>query len=70
MVMLGYMVVGILIGILIKSEVEVRHRKKRIQNRLSYLQSTASRSSIEQYDNMLESIRSINKSLSAMNNQK
>lgn len=68
--MLVYMLVGILIGILIKSEVEVRHRKRRLKNRLNYLHSTASQNNIEQYDNMLESIRSINKNLSALNKQK
>lgn len=69
-VVLLYMVMGILIGILIKSEIEVRHRKRRIQNRLNYLQSTASKNNIEQYDSMLESIRSLNQSLSDMNNPK
>lgn len=64
------MLMGILIGILIKSEIEVRQRRKRIQSRVNYLQSTASKNSIEKYDNMLESIRSINKSLSAMSKTK
>lgn len=63
------MIMGIFIGILIKSEVEVRHRKRRMQNRLNYLQSTASQNRIEQYDDMLESIRSINQSLSSLNKQ-
>lgn len=67
--MMIYMIMGIFIGILIKSEVEVRHRKRRMQNRLNYLQSTASQNRIEQYDDMLESIRSINQSLSSLNKQ-
>lgn len=69
-VMLVYMIVGILVGFLIKSEIEVRHRRKRIQNRLNYLHSTANQNQIEQYDNMLESIKSINQSLSALNKHK
>lgn len=69
-VMLIYMLVGVLVGILIKSEIEVRHRRKRLQNRLSYLHSTANQNRIEQYDNMLESLKSINQSLSALNKHK
>lgn len=67
--MVVYMITGILIGILIKNEVDVRSRRKRIQNRVNYLQSTANQNNMEQYDAMLESIRSINRNLSAMDSQ-
>lgn len=68
-VMILYMLMGILIGILIKSEIEVKHRRKRLQNRISYLQSTATQHKMEHYDNMLESLRSINKNLASLNKQ-
>jgi len=67
-VMLVYMVMGILIGVLIKSEIDMRNRRKRMQNRINYLQSTAI-NNIRQYDSMLESIRNINEILSELNTQ-
>jgi uncharacterized membrane protein (DUF106 family) len=68
--MIVYMLVGILIGVLIKCEVDNRNRKKRMQNRLAYLQSKAVQEDIQKYDSMLESLKSINDSLSMINNQK
>jgi hypothetical protein len=70
MIHLLYMVMGILVGILIKYEIDMRTRKKRVKNRVNYLMATANDSKMQEYDSMLESLRSINESLSTMEKNK
>lgn len=65
-----YMVMGIFVGILIKYEIDIRARKKRVKNRMNYMVATANNSNIQQYNDMLESLRSINKSLSSLDKKK
>jgi hypothetical protein len=54
---------GIFIGLLLKYEIDIRARKKRVKNRMTYMMATANNSNIQQYNDMLESLRGINKSL-------
>jgi hypothetical protein len=58
-----YLVMGIFIGLLLKYEIDIRARKKRVKNRMTYMMATANNSNIQQYNDMLESLRGINKSL-------
>lgn len=70
MINILYLLMGIIVGILIKYEIDIKAKQKRIQNRVNSLKATADDQKMKQYDDILFSIRSINQSLSAMQNQK
>jgi hypothetical protein len=65
-----YLMMGITIGVIIRYEIDLKARRKRTQQRVLYFKSTASELNIKQYDEILNSIKSINESLSAMNQSK
>jgi uncharacterized membrane protein YqgA involved in biofilm formation len=64
-----YLVMGMIVGILIKYEIDIRAKKKRLEKRATYLKATADDSKMKQYDDILYSIRSINESLSSVQRQ-
>lgn len=63
MLELVYLVMGIIVGILIKHESEIRARKKRLHKRILYSNTIANDDTIKQYDEILSSIKSLNDSL-------
>lgn len=65
-----YMVMGIMVGILIKYELDIRARKKNLEKRSKYLKATAENSKMQEYDDILKSIRGINESLRSCQKQK
>lgn len=58
-----YLIMGIMMGMLLKHELDMRARRKRLNKRMSYIRTTANDNTIEQYDEILSSIRSLNDSL-------
>jgi uncharacterized membrane-anchored protein YhcB (DUF1043 family) len=53
-----YLVVGLLIGFLVKHEIDIRQRQKKIQN-----QQRAISKAVSSYDETLSMIRELNESL-------
>ncbi|MER2008901.1 MAG: hypothetical protein ABS939_15735 [Psychrobacillus sp.] len=66
---IAYLLMGIIVGILIKYEIDIRASKKRIERRSTYLRTTAE-NSMKEYDNILSSLKGINESLQKCNKQK
>lgn len=65
-----YLMMGIAIGVIVRYEIDIRARKKRTQQRVMYMKATASQPNMQQYDEILNSIKSINESLSSINHTK
>ena len=62
-----YLIMGVLVGILIKYEIDIRIKRKRAKRRIVHLQNKTSQTRLKQYDDILQSVRGINESLSSMN---
>jgi hypothetical protein len=65
-----YLMMGVTIGIIVRYEYEIKAKKKKAEQRLMYMKSTASKPDMKQYDDLLTSIRAINDSLSSMHDYK
>jgi hypothetical protein len=65
-----YLLMGVIVGILIKHEIDLRAKKKRILNKAGYIKATADVQTIKQYDEVLQALRGINQSLSTATVQK
>lgn len=63
---IAYLLMGAIIGVLVKYELDIKSKKKRIKKRAEYMKATANDSNIQQYDDILLSIKSINSSLVKM----
>jgi hypothetical protein len=61
---------GITVGVILRYEYDIRARKKKAQQRVVYMKAKASEPKMQQYDEILTSIRTINESLSSINNNK
>lgn len=67
---LAYLLMGVTIGIILRYEYDIKARKKKAQQRVMYIKATASEPKMQQYDEILTSIKSINESLSSINHSK
>jgi hypothetical protein len=55
---------GIMVGVLIKYEIDIMAKKKRMEERMSHIKKAKRNdSTLRQYDDILVSMRSVNKSL-------
>jgi hypothetical protein len=63
MINIVYMLMGVIVGILLKYEIDLKAKKKRLEKRSTYLKATAEHSTLQQYDEILVGLRGLNDSL-------
>lgn len=61
-----YLFVGIVVGVLVKYEFEIRSREKKVQKRMAHVQSAQEEYSVERKDKTLRSLKGVNKSLASI----
>jgi hypothetical protein len=61
---------GVTIGVIVRYELDIRARKKKAEQRIRYIKATASGPDMKQYDDILNSIKTINEGLASMNTHK
>jgi len=65
-----YLMMGITIGFIWRYEHDIRTRKRKAQERIMHMKAKASEPKLQQYDEILSSIKAINESLSSVNHTK
>lgn len=62
MVNVVYLFIGLIIGFLIKHEIDIKYRKKRVERKLKAVANV----NLENYNNTLEMIKELNNSLTSL----
>jgi hypothetical protein len=66
MVNIVYMILGCVIGFLVKHEIDLRSRKKRVEKRLKVFSNV----NVDKYNDTIKMVKELNQSLSVLQQQK